>query len=69
MAIDSRFKVGDVIYWYCDTDDEIHHAEVLFVNYAGAGDPEINYEVETVCCGKRRTLFIDEYDAMDSDMP
>lgn len=67
MNIETKYKVGDIIYWFCDLDNKIHHAEVLFVNYAGAGYPDINYEVETVCCGEKRTLFIDEYDIIDTD--
>lgn len=67
MAVEIKYKVGDIIHWYCDVDNEIHHAEVLFVNYAGAGYPDINYEVETVCCGENKTLFINEYDVLESD--
>lgn len=67
MNIETKHKVGDIIYWFCDLDNKIHHAEVLFVNYAGAGYPDINYEVETVCCGEKKTLFIDEYDIIDTD--
>ncbi len=67
MAVETKYKVGDIIYWYCDIDNEIHHAEVLFVNYAGIGFPDINYEVETICCGENKTLFIDESDVLESD--
>lgn len=67
MNIETKYKVGDIIYWFCDLDNKIHHAEFLFVNYAGAGYPDINYEVETVCCGEKKTLFIDEYDIIDTD--
>ena len=67
MNIETKYKVGDIIYWFCDLDNKIHHAEVLFVNYAGAGYPDITYEVETVCCGEKKTLFIDEYDIIDTD--
>lgn len=67
MNIETKFKVGDIIYWFCDIDNKIHQAEVLFVNYAGVGYPDINYEVETVCCGEKKTLFIDEYDIIDTD--
>ena len=67
MNIETKYKVGDIIYWFCDLDNKIHHAEVLFVNYAGAGYPDINYEVETVCCVEKKTLFIDEYDIIDTD--
>lgn len=65
---DSRFKVGDTIYWYCDAEQCVHHAKVLFVNKAGAGYPDTNYEVKTFCCGEDRTVFVDEYDAMTSDI-
>ena len=27
----------------------------------------INYEVEVVCCGEKKTMFIDEFDAMPTD--
>lgn len=67
MSTETKYKIGDIIYWYCDIDQQIHHAKVLFVNYAGAGYPDINYEVETICCGERKTLFIDEYDVMAPD--
>lgn len=66
MIVKTKYKVGDVISWYCDIEQCIHHAKVLFVNYAGAGYPDINYEVEVVCCGESKTLFIDENDVMDS---
>lgn len=65
MSVETKYKAGDTIYWYCDVEQKIHHAKVLFVNYAGAGYPDINYEVETVCCGETKTLFIDEYDVID----
>lgn len=65
MAVETIYKKGDTIYWYCNTDDEVHHAEVQFVNYIPVGFPEINYEVETICCGERRTLFIEEDDVID----
>lgn len=35
------------------------------MNYVPVGFPEINYEVETICCGERRTLFIEEDDVID----
>ena len=54
MAVETKYKKGDTIYWYCNTDDEVHHAEVQFVNYIPVGFPEINYEVETICCGEYR---------------
>ena len=65
MSVKTKYHIGDTIYWYCDTDDEIHHAEVQFVNYASAGYPDINYEVETICCGKIRTIFIGEEYVVD----
>lgn len=68
MTIETKYKVGDIIYWYCDEEQCIHHAEVLFVNYAGAGYPDINYEVEAICCGELRTIFIDEYSVMDFEL-
>lgn len=62
-----NFKIGDTIYWYCDIEQTVHSAKVLFVNYAGAGYPDINYEVKAVCCGEEKTLFVDENDAMSED--
>ena len=51
-------------------DGRVHHAEVQFVNVAKAGDIyiEVNYEVEDECNGIKKTLFIDDYDAMDSEL-
>lgn len=65
-----KFKVGDTIYWYCNEDDRVHHAVVQYVNFAKAGDNyiEINYEVEIQFNGERRTLFIDDFDAMECDL-
>lgn len=65
-----EFKVGDTIYWYCRKDECMHHAEILFVNFARveAGYLEVNYEVETYCDGEKRTLFIDDCDAMKYDI-
>ncbi len=65
-----KFKVGDTIYWYCGEENCVHHAEVQFVNFAKAGDNyiEVNYEVEAICKGIKRTLFIDDCDAMENDM-
>ena len=64
-----KFKIGDTIYWYCDKEQRIHHAQVEFVNYVHIGDffDDINYEVEAECCGEVRTLFVDENDAMPTD--
>lgn len=64
--METKYKVDDTIYWYCDIEQRVHHGVVQFVNYAGAGYPDINYEVEAECCGKKKIFFIDEYDAMDS---
>lgn len=68
MTVNPKHNIGDTIYWYCDKEQCIHQAKVLFVNYAGVGYPDINYEVETFCCGKLKTLFIDEFDLIDSDL-
>ncbi len=64
----TKFKVGDTIFWYCDKEQCVHTAEVEYVNYAGAGFSDINYEVHTVCCGEKQTFFIDENDAMEKDL-
>lgn len=50
-------------------EDFTHHAQVEFVNYAHVGGfyADINYEVEVMCCGERKTLFIDEDKAMPKD--
>lgn len=65
-----RFKEGDTIYWYCDDDQRVHHAEVLFVNYAIMGNHyvDVNYEVLDECNGPAVTRFIDESDAEDRDL-
>ena len=64
-----RYKIGDTIYWYCDKEQRTHHAIVEFVNFVHIGRfyKDINYEVEVVCCGEKKTMFIDEYDAMPTD--
>lgn len=64
-----RFKIGDTIYWYCDKEQRTHYARVDFVNYVHIGNlyDDINYEVECECCGEKKTMFIDECDAMASD--
>ena len=64
-----RYKIGDTIYWYCDKEQRTHHAIVEFVNFLHIGQfyEDINYEVEVVCCGEKKTMFIDEYDAMPTD--
>ena len=70
MTNPPKFKVGDTIYWYCDEDERVHNSEVLFVNVAKAGDiyVEVNYEVEEECYGIKKTLFIDDYDAMEENL-
>ena len=69
MTNPPKFKVGDTIYWYCNEDGRVHNAEVHFVNVAKAGNIyiEVNYEVEEECNGIKKTLFIDDYDAMEKD--
>ena len=64
-----RYKIGDTIYWYCDKEQRTHHAIVEFVNFVHIGRfyEDINYEVEVVCCGEKKTMFIDEFDAMPTD--
>ena len=64
----TKFKIGDTIFWYCDKEQCVHSAEVEYVNFAGAGFPDINYEVHTTCCGEEQTVFVDENDAMDRDL-
>ncbi|MBR5702933.1 MAG: hypothetical protein IKX45_01620 [Bacteroidales bacterium] len=70
LLVAPKFKVGDIIYWYCDDDQRVHHAEVLFVNYALVGNRalDVNYEVLDECNGPAVTRFIDEYDAQDRDL-
>lgn len=65
-----KFKIGDTIYWYCSEDNCIHNAEVLFVNVAKVGNHyiEVNYEVESECNGVKKTLFVDDSDAMAKDL-
>ena len=64
-----KYKIGDTIYWYCDKEQRTHHAVVEFVNFIHIGRfyEDIYYEVEVVCCGEKKTMFIDEYDAMPTD--
>ena len=64
-----KYKVGDTIYWYCDKEQRTHHAQVEYVNCVHIGNhfEDINYEVEAICCGEKKTLFIDEYDAMATE--
>ena len=48
----------------------MHHAEVLFVNYALIGNYaiDVNYEVLDECNGPAVTRFIDESEAEDRDL-
>ena len=70
MTEQLRFKVGDTIYWYCNDDDCVHHAEVQFVNFAKAAGHyiDVNYEVETFCRGQKRTVFVDDEEAEVMDL-
>lgn len=70
METPPRFKIGDTIYWYCDKEQKTHHARVDFVNYVHIGKhyDDINYEVVAECCGEKKTMFIDEHDAMPNDL-
>ena len=70
MTIPPKYKVGDLIYWYCKRDCCVHSAVVQFVNFAMAGDIyiEVNYEVEVECGGEIKTMFIDDYDVMENDL-
>ena len=69
ITLPPKYKVGDIIYWYCSEDDCVHHAVVQYVNFAKVGEHylEVNYEVEAICKGEKRTLFIDDYDAMECE--
>lgn len=60
----SKYKIGDIIEWYCDMEQCVHKGEIIFVNYACVGYPDINYEVETFCCGEMKTHFVDEDDVL-----
>ena len=64
-----KFKIGDIIYWYCNKEQRTHQAQVEFVNYVHIGEfyDDISYEVKAESCGEVRTLFIDENDAMSID--
>jgi len=69
MTNPPKYKVGDTIFWYGNEDGRVHNAEVQFVNVAKVGDIyiEVNYEVEEVRSGIKKTLFIDDYDVMEKD--
>lgn len=66
--IESKYKVGDRIYWYCDDECRVHSAKVQYVNIVNVGFPEINYEVEAICCGINKLMFIDEFDVLEENM-
>lgn len=70
MTNPPKYKVGDTIYWYCNEDGRVHNAEVQSVNVAKVGDIyiEVNYEVEEEFNGTTKTLFIDDYDAIEKDL-
>jgi len=70
MTNPPKFKVGDTIYWYCKEDGHVHNAEIQFVNIAKVGDHyiEVNYEVEAYFNGVKKTIFVDDYNAMASDL-
>lgn len=65
-----KHKVGDTIYWYCDKEQRTHCAKVKFVNFIHVGGfyDDINYEVETECCGEKKTVFVDECEAMSTSL-
>lgn len=65
-----KFNIGDTIYWYCDKEQRTHQATVKYVNFVHVGQfyDDINYEVETICCGETKTLFIDENEVMPIDL-
>ena len=69
METPPKYNIGDTIYWYCDKEQRTHHAKVNYVNFVHVGSfyDDINYEVEVECCGKIKTMFIDENDAMIND--
>lgn len=64
-----KFKTGDTIYWFCDDDQTVHHAQVQMVHYALMGHylEDVNYEVMDECNGHAVTRFIDDNDAQDKD--
>lgn len=64
-----KYKIGDTIYWYSDTDQRYHHSKVLMVNYALLGHhiDDINYEVFDEYDGLGVVRFIDEFEAFDRE--
>ncbi len=67
MTNPPKYKIGDLITWYCDEDQREHTAKVEFVNYIHVGRffDDINYEVTLFCGGKERTVFVDENDIIE----
>jgi hypothetical protein len=63
-----KYKVGDTILWYCNDDDRVHQSVVQFVNFAKAGDSylQVNYEIREEYQGTIKTIFVDDYDVLDS---
>ena len=66
MMFKPRFEVGETRYWYCDIEQRTHKGFVNFVNFVHIGEyyKDINYEVESLCCGETKILFIDECETM-----
>lgn len=63
-----KYKGGDTILWYSNNDDRVHQSVVQFVNFAKVGDSylEVNYEIQEEYQGTIKTLFVDDYDVLDS---
>lgn len=63
-----KYKVSDTILWYSNNDDRVHQSVVQFVNFAKVGDSylEVNYEIQEEYQGTIKTLFVDDYDVLDS---
>ena len=53
--VETKYKKGDTIYWYCNTDDEVLTWSVQFVNHIPLVSGN-NYE-ETICCVKEDALY------------
>jgi hypothetical protein len=60
------FDIGDIIYWYCDLDDEWHHGQVQSIFLMGLLGP--CYSVEVECCGERQIVSVLESDACDREL-
>lgn len=67
MKVRPKYKVGDTIAWYCDKEQRVHKGIVDFVNYAAAGNPDINYEISCLCCGEEQVVFVNECDVLPKD--